>query len=140
MKKRLTFIYVFLGFILGWVIGHIDTSNNGTSYKHLFYFICFILIIRAFFWLNDFIQKHIKDNWTVIRARGKFRYITLYSYLTRGILFFIFMFVAPFLTIGFDRSVINYLIPTLIIFIGFLYLLGAIEWQSNELAELEKTH
>jgi len=140
MKKGITFSYVLFGFILGWIIGRADISNIETSYKHLFFMICCVLIFRVFYWLDDSIQKRVKDNWRVIRNKGKIRYILLYGMLIRGALFFILLFVLPFLTIGLDRSVIKILIPTLIIMVGFLYLLGSLEWRSNEFAELEKTH
>jgi hypothetical protein len=139
MKKGITFAYVLFGFILGWVIGRIDSSSIETSYKHLFFMICCILILRALFWLDDSIQKRVKNNWTVVRAKGKIRYIMLYAMFIRGGLFFVLLFVLPFLTIGFDHSVIKILIPSLIILVGFLYLLGSLEWRSNELTELEKT-
>ncbi len=136
MNRTLRFEYFLIGFVVGWVFAQGFARGSDLSYWALLAALGGILIFAALLWLDSFGQRHRRENWPALRAKGKWSFVFIYHVLIRGVVLVLFLCLMPFVSVGFTSPILVALGIGALCLLAVLVYLGLDEWHANELTFL----
>ena len=130
MKNAMPYIYMVMGFLVGFVVGAAPLETSGFPFQMFGYFLVAIVVIALYLWFEKTSHSRHLSKWQSHQRRGRLYFVLSHYIVARAIpILFVFIFpVSSRVHIAVDS--VRVLIFTSAIALFAFALLGYQEWST----------
>lgn len=128
MKNAMPYIYLIMGFLIGFVIGATSQEASGFPIGRLGYFLVAVVVILLYMWLEKTSHSRHISKWQSHRKKGRLYFILSYYIGARAVPILLIFILPVSFKVNLTGDSVEVLILTGIIALAVFGLLGRQEW------------